>query len=121
MVEATGVVAAGVAAAVVVDAFLTATHFSFPSPGALSPSSSEVTLSSVSASTPVVFSDSELDADEVVSDAKASPDVVASGVVSVDEVDVAVEESLLAVASARSFLALAARSFLSSFCVHDEN
>jgi hypothetical protein len=119
VVEATGVVAAGMAAAVVVDAFLTATHFSFPSPGALSPSSSEVTLSSVSASTPVVFSDSELDAD-VVSDAVASPDVVAAGVVSVDEVDVAVEESLFAVASARSFLALAARSFLSSFCVHDE-
>ena len=116
-----GVAAAGVATTVVVDVFLTATHFSFPSPVALSFSSSEVTLSSVSASTPVVVSDSELDADEVVSDAVASPDVVAAGVVSVDEVDVAVEESLFAVASARSFLALAARSFLSSFYMHDEN
>jgi hypothetical protein len=71
----------------------------------------------VSASTPVVVSDSEDDADEVASDAVDSPVVVAAGVVSVDEVDVAVEESLFAVASARIFLALAARSFLSSFCV----
>ena len=97
MVEARGVAAAGVAAAVVVDAFLTTIHFSFPSPVALSFYSSEVTLS-VSASTPVVFSDSELDANEVVSDAVASPDGVAAGVVSVDEVDVAVEESVFAVA-----------------------
>lgn len=82
----------------------------------LSFSSSEVTLSSASASIPVVFLDSELDADEVVSDGVASPDVVAAGVVSVDEVDVAVEGSLFAVPSTRSFLALAARSFLSSFC-----
>jgi len=112
VVEARGV------AAVVMDAFLTAIHFSFPV--ALS-FTSEVTLSSVSASTPVVFSDSELDVDEVVSDAVASPEVVAAGVVSVDEVDVAVEESLFAVASARSFFALAACCFLSSFCMHDGN
>jgi len=103
VVEARGVAAAGVSAAVVVDAFLTAIHFSFPSPMALSFSFSEVTLPSVSASTPVMFSDSEPDADEVVSDGVASPDVVAAGVVLVDEVDVAVEESLFAVASARSF------------------
>jgi len=122
VVESTGVVAAGVAAAiVVVDVFLTATHFSFPSPVDFSLSSSEVTLSSVSASTPVVVSDSEFDADEVVSDTVASPEVLAAGVVSVDEVDVAVEESLFAVASARSFLALAARSFLSSFCMQYES
>ena len=94
MVEATGVVAAGVAIAMVMDTFLMATHFSFPSPGALSFSSSEVMPSSVLASTPVVFSDLELDADEVVSDGVALPDVVAAGVVSVDEVDMAVEESL---------------------------
>ena len=48
-------------------------------------------LCSVLASAPVVFSDSEL---EVASDAVASPDVVATGMVSVDEVNVAVEESL---------------------------
>ena len=49
-----------------------------------------VTLSSVSVSTPVMFSDSELDANEVVSDGVALPDVVAAGAVSVDEVNVAV-------------------------------
>jgi len=49
-----------------------------------------VTLSSVLASTPVMFSDSELNADEVVLDGVALPDVVAAGAVSVDEVDMAV-------------------------------
>ena len=90
MVEVRGVAAVGV------DTFLTAIHFSFPSLIDLLFSSSEVMLSSVSASTPVVFSDSELDADEVVSDGVASPDMVAAGVVSVDEVNMAVEGSLFA-------------------------
>ncbi|KAF8815435.1 hypothetical protein BYT27DRAFT_6699639 [Phlegmacium glaucopus] len=110
----------------VVEVDLTATHFSFsffpPSSTTaagssdFSVSSSEVTLSSVSASTPVVVSDSELeDDDEVTSEAVASVTGVAAGVDSVDAVEVATEESLFAAVSARSFLAFAARSFLSSF------
>ena len=124
---------------VMVEADLTATHFSFfpssttteESSSDFSVSSSEVTLSSVSASTPVVVSDSEPEADddddeevaseEVVVTSSVDVDVVAgvddtaaaaaaAGVDSVDEVLVAIEESLFAA----SFLALA-RSFLSSF------
>ena len=86
----------GVATAVLMDAFLTAIHSSFSSLVGLSFSSSEVMLS---ASTPVVFLDLELDANEVVLDGVASPGVVAAGVILVDEVNVAVEESLFAVAA----------------------
>lgn len=62
---------------------------------------------------------------EVVVDSDAVPSAVAAGVVSVDVlVDAAAEESLFAAASARCFLALAARSLrsalslasFSSFC-----
>jgi len=108
---------ASVAGAGVARVGLTATHFSFlPSAAfALSVSSSEVTLSSVSASVsasaPVLVSDSD---DDVDSEAVPSVVVEAAGVDSVDAVDVAAEESLF---SARTFLAFAARSFLSSFCV----
>ena len=108
----------GVVAVVVVKADLTATHFSFLFSSATagesedsSDSSSEVTLSSVSASTPVLVSDSELeDEDEPLSVVTAT-----AGVDSVDEVEVATEESLFAPVSERSFLALARSSLLSSF------
>lgn len=108
----------GVVAVVVVKADLTATHFSFLFSSAtagesedFSDSSSEVTLSSVSASTPVLVSDSELeDEDEPLSVVTAT-----AGVDSVDEVEVATEESLFAPVSERSFLALARSSLLSSF------
>lgn len=98
---------------------LTATHFSFlPSSltagsSVLSDSSSDVTLSSVSASTPVV-SDSELELDEedsLVEVAAASAEGVSVGVVAA----LVTEESLFAAASRRAFLALARASFLSSF------
>lgn len=98
---------------------LTATHFSFlPSSltagsSVLSDSSSDVTLSSVSASTPVV-SDSELELDEedsLVEVAVASAEGVSVGVVAA----LVTEESLFAAASRRAFLALARASFLSSF------
>lgn len=99
---------------------LTATHFSFlPSSltagsSVLSDSSSDVTLSSVSASTPVV-SDSELELDEedslVEVAAAASAEGVSVGVVAA----LVTEESLFAAASRRAFLALARASFLSSF------
>ena len=103
---------------------LTVTHFSpLVAPSALSVSSSEVTLSSVSASTPVLVSDSELLEVEdslVASGVKAGVggvEVDAAGVVSVGVAESVEESSLFdAAASARSFLALAARSFLSSFC-----
>jgi len=105
----------------------TVTHFSpfgwVVAPSALLVSSSEVTLSSVSASTPVLVSDSELlEAEDllVASGVKAGVgkvEVDAAGVVSVG-VAMSVEESSLfnAAASAQSFLALVARSFLLSFC-----
>jgi len=106
---------------------LTVTHFSpfgwVVAPSALSVSSSEVMLSSVSASTPVLVSDSELLEVEdslVASGVKAGVggvEVDAAGVVSVGVAESVEESSLFdAAASARSFLALAARSFLSSFC-----
>lgn len=114
-------VAVSVAGGVEAEAGLTATHFSFFSSTTasevlgLSVSSSEVTLSSVSASTPVVVSDSEEledDDDEVAPEVVASVTTVAAGVGSVDVVGVATEESLFAAAA--SFFCLA-RSFLSSF------
>lgn len=106
---------------------LTVTHFSpfgwAVAPSALSVSSSEVTLSSVSASTPVLVSDSELLEVEdslVASGVKAGVggvEVDAAGVVSVGVAESVEESSLFdAAASARSFLTFAARSFLSSFC-----
>jgi hypothetical protein len=101
---------------------LTVTHFSpFGWVVALSvSSSSDVTLSSVSASTPVLVSDSELLEVEdslVASGVEAGVEVDAAGVVSVGVAESVEESSLFdAAASARSFLALAARSFLSSFC-----
>ena len=107
-----------------VEVDLIATHLSFfPSSttatsGIFSVSSSEVTLSSVSASTPVVVSDSEEFADEAVSE--DSEEVVvsfttaAAGVGSVeDEAEVVAEESLFAAAA--NFFASLARSFLSNF------
>ena len=121
-----------VAGSEVVEFDLIATHFSFfPSSTTatlvgfvsdFSVSSSEVTLSSVSASTPVVVSDSEelAEDDEVTS---TSETVVVTGVttaaarmgsVAGDEVEVAAEESLFAAAAAASFFCLA-RSFLSNF------
>lgn len=110
---------AGVGVVVVVVGFdLTATHFSFsfPSsvtaePSGFADSSSEVTLSSVSASTPVVFSDSEFEDDELSSGVGVWTGVAAV----VDGVEVATEESPFAAASRRSFLALERASFFSSF------
>ena len=123
----------GVAAVLVagsgVDADLIVTHFSFfPSSitaalgvvSDFSVSSSDVTLSSVSASTPVVVSDSEeLEDDDEVASVVAvvsatTTAAVAAGVGSVDadEVEVAAEESLFAAAS---FFACLARSLLSNF------
>jgi hypothetical protein len=102
-----------VAAAGVDVAGFTDTHFSFlPAPLSDS-SSSDVTLSSVSASTPVVFSDSEESLDEL---SVVSADVfvdAASTVASVEVVDVSVLDD--AVASRIAFFALRA-SLRSSFC-----
>lgn len=98
---------------------LIATHFSFfPSSTStlevssdFSISSSEVTLSSVSASTPVVVSDSEeLEEDEVASDEVVS-EAAAAGVDSVDE-ELATEESLFVAAS---LFACCLRSLFSNF------
>lgn len=124
------VVAHGVAVVLVagsgVEADLIATHFSFfPSSTTaalgvvsdFSVSSSDVTLSSVSASTPVVVSDSEElaeDDDEVASLVmEVSVTTAAAGVGSVGD-DVAAEESLFAAAAAACFIFFA-RSFLSNF------
>ena len=106
-----------------VEVDLIATHLSFfPSSttatsGIFSVSSSEVTLSSVSASTPVVVSDSEEFADEAVSEdseVAVSFTTAAAGVGSVeDEAEVVAEESLFAAAA--NFFASLARSFLSNF------
>ena len=104
---------------------LIATHLSFfPSSttatsGIFSVSSSEVTLSSVSASTPVVVSDSEelADNDEAASasEVAVSFTTTAARVGSVGvEAEVAADESLFAAAAA-SFFASLARSFLSNF------
>ena len=102
---------------------LIATHLSFfPSSttatsGDFSVSSSDVTLSSVSASTPVVVSDSEelADDEEAVSEVAmgVSFTTTTAGMGSVDEAKVAAEESLFAAAAA--FLACLARSFFSNF------
>ena len=94
----------------------TATHFSFlpfSTSSFFSPSSSsEVTLSSVSASTPVVVSDSEL---EELEDDDSEVEVVAAaaGAVSVDVVSTPGVEVLLVVASfaAASFSLSCLRSF----------
>ena len=106
---------------------LMVTHFSpfgwVMAPSALSVSSSEGMLSSLSASTHVLVSDSELlDVEDslVASGVKAGVgevEVDAAGVVPVEVAEL-VEVRLLfdAAASPRSFLALATRSFLSSFC-----
>lgn len=108
---------------------LIATHFSFfPSSTTtalgvvvssdFSVSSSEVTLSSVSASTPVVVSDSEeLEDDEVDSEVDSevvvsSDTTAAAGVGSVGD-EVVTEESLFATAA--SFFACLARSLFSNF------
>lgn len=115
-----------VAGSGVVEADLIATHFSFfpssttASLGVVSDfsvSSSEVTLSSVSASTPVVVSDSEELADDEVASVVVvvSVTTAAAGVGSVDVVEVAAEESLFTAAAAASFFACLARSLLSNF------
>ena len=105
-----------------VEVDLIATHFSFfPSSTTatsgfssdFSFSSSEVTLSSVSASTPVVVSDSEELEDEVASEVVVSTATVAAGVGSVGD-EVATEESLFAAAAA-SFFACLTRSLFSIF------
>lgn len=105
---------------VLVDAVLTATHFSFltssfssEASSVFSLSSSDVTLSSVSASIPVLASDSEV-AVEVASVEVEESVVASAGAVSVDEGEVVEEESLFA-ASARAFF-FAARSLRSCFC-----
>lgn len=99
---------------------LTATHFSFFFPSSLtavapslSDSSSDVTLSSVSASTPVVFSDSELDEEEVsagTTTASSEADEVAESSVE------ALSAAFFSAASRRAFLAFTRASFFSSFC-----
>jgi hypothetical protein len=109
---------------------LTVTHFSFFPPWTVpssdfSDSSSDVTLSSVSASIPVLLtSDSELEDDDSL-DVAVSVEVsveTAASVAAAEATSVAVEvggreDSLLKAASARKiFLALARASFLSSFC-----
>jgi len=98
------------------EACLTATHFSFfslpSSSAALSDSSSEVTLSSVSASTPVLVSSSELEDEALLSEVAASSVGVAAGADSVVVVEGVVDESLFE--ASLSFFAFA-RSFLSSF------
>jgi hypothetical protein len=105
---------AGVGAGVEAD--LTATHFSFPSSTTILEFTDFSVSSSVSASTPVVVSDSEEledDEDDVTAEVVVSVTTVAAGVSSVDdEVEVATEESLFAAAS---FLACLTRSFLSNF------
>jgi hypothetical protein len=97
-----------------VDCPLTATHFSFfaslDSASLSVASSSDVTLSSVSASDPVLLSASEPEDDD------SEDDDVAEGVAGVSSVVVeaagALEDSLF---SRRAFLALRRASFLSSF------
>lgn len=93
----------------------TATHFSFLLSflAAPSDSSSDVTLSSVSASTPVLVSDSELD-DSLVEASAFS--VAAAGDSAAEDSDDE-EESLLATvtASERAFFALERASLRSSF------
>jgi hypothetical protein len=103
----------------VVEVDLIATHLSFfPSSTTatsedFSLSSSEVTLSSVSASTPVVVSDSEelADDDEAISEVLAGISFTTVDAAGMDSV--ADEESLFAAAA--SFFASLARSFLSNF------
>jgi hypothetical protein len=109
-----GVAVVLMAGSEVVEVDLIATHFSFfPSSTTVgvvsdfSVSSSEVTLSSVSASTPVVVSDSE-DDEEVTS---TSVTVVVTGVITAAA---GVGSVSLFAAAAASFFALA-RSFLSNF------
>ena len=109
---------------------LIATHFSFfPSSTTatlgvsdFSVSSSEVTLSSVSASTPVVVSDSEEladDDDEAASVVVLSATTTTAGVGSVGgAVEGAAEESLFAANFSASFFALT-RSLLSNFYIRN--
>jgi len=91
---------------------LTATHFSFLATAASlsESSSSDVTLSSVSASTPVVFSDSELEDSLVVSVV-----VGAAASMGVEAVEVSVLDE---VAASRAFFALRA-SLRSDFYEQD--
>jgi hypothetical protein len=98
-----------------VDCPLTATHFSFfasslESAGLSVASSSDVTLSSVSASDPVLLSASEPEDEDSEDDVAEG----AAGVFSVVVVEAAgaLEDSLF---SRRAFLALRRASFLSSF------
>ena len=98
----------------------TATHFSFlPSSftaPSLSDSSSDVTLSSVSASTPVLFSDSELDDSLEETSILVGPGVEDSVVATSDDSEI--DKSLFAAVSARAFLALERASLRSIFYIN---
>lgn len=101
-----------------VDCPLTATHFSFlvsslGSARLLVASSSDVTLSSVSASTPVLLSASEPEPDTEDSEEDDVAEVAGGGISVVVEEAVATEED--SVFSRKAFLALSRASFLSDF------